>query len=1654
MAERERTQNRCSYGAPMSTGGFQEPGFAAQIARICAEYESALREGLDVDLVQIVQQVDQSEQAYLLRELLAIEIEYRKRRGEKVSLEELHLDHPTVLPADNEVLRDSPTERVPDSDPLRNSLDTEFVPERLGAYAIEREIGRGGMGVVYLGHGQDNRPVAIKVLPGAAFGKKSAAERFFREAELGKRLRHPNICRVYDVGQIDANFYFVMEYIAGRTLGEMIRHGESLSLFQCYDLGRQLFETLRFLASEQVIHRDIKPSNLMVCDGHLKVLDLGLAKDPTTELTGDAATMTGVFMGTPMYTAPEQLLDASNVDPRADLFAAGVTLFEMCTGQLPYGKQELFELLQVRSRPQVPDPRELNREIPLALSQVIQQLTQLNPDARPDHDAVLEVLAECLAAAPARRIGQYRLLQPIAQGAQGEVYLAKDEQLQRQVAVKMLSAAFADAPEMRERFEREVRAGSLLNHPNIVQTLGAGTADDGLPYLVTELVQGVNLGEFVGPDKRVRIADACEVARQAADALNHAHENGVIHRDVKPSNLIVSRDGAIKLVDFGIARSAAEDASLTSPQMIFGTPAYMSPEQAAGGGIVGPAADVYSLGATLYALLAGKPPFGGPDYDSPAKILQGLLRDDVDPIEHLRDEVPAELSRVLAKALSREPVERFPSAAQFAEELRPFCDGADLRGLAAGQSEAASAATPATDVPWPDDSDTTLRDAWGSAEPRSGREGAGREGSGRGDREPPTGRSGGKAHASGCAALLVMLATFLATLPLVVQDIIDLTLGVVLALAATGALCYLLSRFAPAAAVRISRAVFAALPETLSEVLSGGLLGSSDGAESPPAASESQPPQSDVPESPPPIPLPPPPLPPTPLASGTLAPAPPPARPAAPPQPEASSEASLALGDGSQGSVASRFSIAQFDLRDYLSRNDEDLPQLGPYELIGQLGETDAVNTYLARMAALGAEGDKFVVRMLPIAIKQLAPERMRNYRRQTARLYKLSNQCEELNRIVVVDRTRLKRLGSFSDQHYVVEEFVEGATLESLIQKTEDADPLILIAWLKSALVALRMLHGSGLVHDNLHPAKLLVNTRTNQLRICDLTRVSPEDDKSAREETIGGADFLGGRSLKRQPYLPMEQLIQGRGPSVAADQYSLGRIFLEVSAGKQLGSIARNAEASALMTHADVEEVIIGLRHKERRVAAVLETMTRLKPALRYPSVEEAMSELDGVNPFGSSVGPPPQPPIPDARPSIPQAPSPPQPAPPQSDGSATFASPAIAADVTIVDPHARIDNQDRNQLTQFLARIASRQPDSAGRWFRGLVQRSDIPSQLVRTVPDFDGGNSDSYARLLVQWALERGIHPKNPEMTILGCLLASLLSDVNVTDSAYVIAFLTHYQLIKNPGLLRRYQTSYQVPTPLTQRSTVRDWAIEFERRGAESENDLQGFLTQDPKSPLLDMGQLQLAIQKAAGVCRVETSLRRGTGFLVAPRLVLTCFHVLQLRMTEDLDEALASTRIRFGCFSKPDGSEENGQTFGLEPTRPLVLHSPIGELDFSLLQLEDRILGTQGVDSSFQAGARPVKRSQLSILQHPDGESMKLGMCPSGVSYVDADGPYLQYVTQTRSGSSGAPCFDSAWNIVAMHRSEKALNWGGAIREGVLMEPIMERIGEHLTSAN
>jgi len=280
-----------------------------------------------------------------------------------------------------------------------------------------------------------------------------------------------------------------------------------------------------------------------------------------------------------------------------------------------------------------------------------------------------------MAIAAGTRLGPYEILSPLGAGGMGEVYRARDSRLGRDVAVKVLPSSFSDDEQRLQRFEQEACAVGALNHPNILAIHDVGK-HNGSPYVVSELLEGETLRGRIG-GAALPVRKAIDYALQIARGLAAAHEKGIVHRDLKPENIFITRDGRVKILDFGLAKltEPAEGQSKTDvptrridtdPGTVMGTVGYMSPEQVCGRP-VDHRADIFSFGAILYEMLTGKRAFHG---ESAAETMSAILREDPPDLSESNKNVAPALEHVVRHCLEKNPEERFHSASDLAFAIK------------------------------------------------------------------------------------------------------------------------------------------------------------------------------------------------------------------------------------------------------------------------------------------------------------------------------------------------------------------------------------------------------------------------------------------------------------------------------------------------------------------------------------------------------------------------------------------------------------------------------------------------------------------------------------------------------------------------------------------------------------------------------------------------------------------------------------------------------------------------------------------------------------------------------------------------------------------------------------------------------------------------
>lgn len=507
--------------------------------------------------------------------------------------------------------------------------------DKFGDCTVERSLGVGGMGSVYLVRSPDGAPYALKLLdPEMAKSDPDFKVRFMREAEFAMTLHHRNLIPVLDAGE-DPELgacYILMSYMPGGSVKERVRAQGRFPVAEAVSIVARIAAALEVAHYHGVVHRDIKSDNILFDDdGTPRLGDLGVArfKEDARHVEDTAR---GTIIGTPAYMAPEQMMDAHGIDARADIYSLGVVLFEMLTGRRPYEGSTAMELMAkaVKGEP-LPDVRTAQPDIPEAVAHALALMTAPKPEDRPRTVRdVADLLVRALSEA-----GLGSAVQP------GEGRKERERQ------------NVGDAP--------ETRAGAPFFRPG----------DEFRGYVVERQLGMGGLGTvWLARHQVLDTLFAVKILDPgiAEETPEYVERFGMVHRDLKPENIMLTKEGTVKLLDLGVAKiSDGIDSLKTKANAVFGTPGYISPEQAVDASRVDMRADIYSLGVILFEMLSGRRPYTG---DTPMEIMRQLLAPSPLPdVRTVRKDVSPKVAEVLARMCAKRPEDRLASPMAVMEEF-------------------------------------------------------------------------------------------------------------------------------------------------------------------------------------------------------------------------------------------------------------------------------------------------------------------------------------------------------------------------------------------------------------------------------------------------------------------------------------------------------------------------------------------------------------------------------------------------------------------------------------------------------------------------------------------------------------------------------------------------------------------------------------------------------------------------------------------------------------------------------------------------------------------------------------------------------------------------------------------------------------------------
>jgi len=569
-----------------------------------------------------------------------------------------------------------PLQKISARDPSTPLEPGTILGER---YEILQRLGEGGMGAVYKARDNElDRLVALKVIRPELAGHPDILRRFKQELILARQVTHKNVIRIFDLGMADGRKFITMDYIDGRDLKSVLVERGKLPPAEAVPIVQQICRGLEAAHAEGVIHRDLKPQNIMLdANGRVWVMDFGLAR--SMDLVG--MTRTGALMGTPDYMSPEQAR-AAKVDARSDIFSLGIIFYEILTGQLPFKADTMMATLLKRVQEKAAPPSVADPLIPQHLSDVVMKCLEVDVARR--YQTTAEMLADLggeaagatmapvrsaslAAIGPGSQFGsRYTIESVIGEGGMGKVYKARDNDLDRTVALKLVRSELADDPNSMQRFKQELLLASRISHRNVLRIHDLGDVS-GVKFISMMYVEGKDLHEVLEECGRLPVERLVKIAKQLAGALDAAHAEGVVHRDLKPRNVLVDQNDQVYVSDFGLAKSLEGESitMMTRAGEVLGTPRYMSPEQAESK----PAdhrSDLYSLGVILYEMATGDAPFAG---DSTMQVMyQHVTQKPKDP-KQVNPELPDYLAKIILKCLEKDPASRYQSAKEMLEDL-------------------------------------------------------------------------------------------------------------------------------------------------------------------------------------------------------------------------------------------------------------------------------------------------------------------------------------------------------------------------------------------------------------------------------------------------------------------------------------------------------------------------------------------------------------------------------------------------------------------------------------------------------------------------------------------------------------------------------------------------------------------------------------------------------------------------------------------------------------------------------------------------------------------------------------------------------------------------------------------------------------------------
>ncbi len=537
-------------------------------------------------------------------------------------------------------------------------------PDISGRLEVIRKLGEGRHAVVLEAYDRVlQRKIAAKRYPVSSPEGSDMIDRFQREAHRASQLSHPNMVTVFGIGEDGEGRYILEELVEGRSLREILADKIRLDPSRVVEMATQICDLLSYAHGKGLVHRDLRPENIFILPhNQVKVSDFGLKARFT-----DASAVDG---GAICYASPEAIR-SERTDERSDIYAVGVILYETLLGEPPFPADTAsFDHLNLAPA----FPAKVDRHLPRFLRKIITKCMEKERGAR--YQTASQVLDELRASAIVPGVviaDRYEIVRELGIGGMGRIYQALDRDLEEVVALKVLRATDGDRRQI-ERFLREVKTARRISHPNVVKVYDLGSWKEH-KYITMEYIDGMNLEQWVRLRSKVDHASALRLIIDVARGVESAHSIGIIHRDIKPQNILLKDGSMPKILDFGIAQTTGST-ELTTAGFVMGSPKYMSPEQVQAQPLDA-RSDIYSLGVLMYFVFTGREPFVG---DTPTVIAHKHIGEPPRPPREINPAIPNWLNDVILKAMEKERDKRHSTMRELVAVLEARMESAAARG--------------------------------------------------------------------------------------------------------------------------------------------------------------------------------------------------------------------------------------------------------------------------------------------------------------------------------------------------------------------------------------------------------------------------------------------------------------------------------------------------------------------------------------------------------------------------------------------------------------------------------------------------------------------------------------------------------------------------------------------------------------------------------------------------------------------------------------------------------------------------------------------------------------------------------------------------------------------------------------------------------------